>query len=194
MAGKKLYIADWHYGHGDVISSDTRPFRDLEHMHSELIGRWNMAVEPEDTVYCLGDMFFCEPSEACAVLDKLNGKKILVRGEHDTVDDLDLMRRFDMVTDYLEIDDAGRNVVLCHYPIPCFNGHLQNQYHLYGHVHLTFEHGFTLENRHHMEFLGFGCNMYNVGAMILDMDYTPRTLDEIVKGEGGKCRLSRLPF
>ena len=74
-------------------------------------------------------------------------------------------------------------IVLSHYPIPCFNRHYYGAYHLYGHVHTGFEWNMMEHMRRQMEELyDVPCNMFNVGAMISYMDYTPRTLEEIEKG------------
>ena len=83
--------------------------------------------------------------------------------------------------EYMEIEDNGRNVVLCHYPIPCFKNHFYGWYHLYGHVHNSFESQMMEHDKFLMEQLyDRKCQMFNVGAMMPWMDYTPRTLDEII--------------
>ena len=177
--GKKFYIADWHWGHVNSIAFDNRPFKNVDEMNTALIERWNRVVSAEDTVYVLGDMFWCKTSEAISVLDKLNGQKFLIKGNHDRCNDNIFAKKFVKITDYLEIDDNGRKVVLCHYPIPCFKNHFYGWYHLYGHVHTSFEANMMEHNRYLMEELyGKKCEMYNCGAMYIG--YTPRTLDEII--------------
>lgn len=179
---KQFYIADWHYDHKNVIHFDNRPFSSIEEMNKELIDRWNKVVSKDDAVYVLGDMFWCKVHEAIDVIDKLNGKKILIRGNHDSHDHR-FIEKFDRVCDYLETVDSDRKVVLCHYPIVCFKNHFYGWYHLYGHVHNSFEHHMMEKNRNLMESLyEKQCEMYNVGAMMPYMDYTPRTLDEIIEG------------
>lgn len=177
---KNLYIADWHYGHKNILDIDNRPFKSVEEMNQALIDNWNTEVRTDDTVYILGDMFWCKPSEAIPVLNQLNGKKILIKGNHDRVGNAEFDKCFERIVDYLEVDDDGRKVVLCHYPIPCFKNHFRGWYHLYGHVHDSFEHNMMLHNRFLMEELyGHQCKMYNVGAMMPYMRYTPRPLDII---------------
>lgn len=179
---KQFYIADWHYDHKNVIHFDNRPFSSIEEMNKELIERWNKVVSKDDVVYVLGDMFWCKASEAIGILDKLNGKKVLIRGNHDSHDHR-FIEKFDRVYDYLETVDGDRKVVLCHYPIPCFKNHFYGWYHLYGHVHNSFEHNMMEKNRDLMESLyEKQCEMYNVGAMMPYMNYTPKTLDEIIEG------------
>ena len=176
------YLADWHYGHEFIISYDNRPFLSVEEMNAELICRWNAAVGPEDVTYVLGDMFWCEEEEALSVLDRLNGRKILVVGNHDLCGEA-FRQKFEAVADYMEIQDSGRDVVLCHYPMPCFKNHYQGWYHLYGHVHVSFESNMMENARRQMEALYMKpSRMYNVGAMVPYMDYAPRTLDEIIAG------------
>ena len=181
------YIADWHYNHEDIIAYDARPFRSAKEMNAELVRRWNAAVAPEDITYVLGDMLYCSGEEALALLDSLNGTKVLVKGNHDLCEDEAIRSRFAAIDDYLEIRDGDRDVVLCHYPIPCFKNHYQGWYHLYGHVHTAFEANMMENSRRQMEALYLRpSHMYNVGAMVPYMDYTPRTLDEILSGYGKK--------
>jgi calcineurin-like phosphoesterase family protein len=180
---KKFYIADWHYGHANCIGFDNRPFIDVNEMNRELVNRWNNVVSAGDLVYVLGDMFWTKTTDAIPVLDSLNGQKFLVKGNHDRVKDSQLIKRFVKINDYVEIEDNGNNIVLSHYPIPCFKNHFYGWYHLYGHVHSSFEWNMMEHARYQMEALyEKQCNMYNVGAMMPWVNYTPRTLDEIIEG------------
>ena len=180
---KKFYISDWHYGHANCIAFDNRPFPDVKTMNEMLISNWNNAVSPGDVVYVLGDMFWCKQAEAMPVLEKLNGTKFLIKGNHDRCNDGAFIKQFAKVTEYLEVKDGDRHVVLCHYPIVCFKNHYHGWYHLYGHVHNSFEYNMMEHDRYLMrELYEKPCNMFNVGAMMPYMDYTPRTLDEILLG------------
>lgn len=182
--GRIFYIADWHYDHSNAIRFDNRPYNNVYEMNEDLIRRWNSVVRDDDTVYVLGDMFWCGPSQAVTVLDQLKGKKILVKGNHCRCKDGKFRSKFEKIVDYLEIEDNGRRVVLCHYPIPCFKNHFYNWYHLYGHVHTSFEWNMMESVKREMtELYGKQCNMYNAGCMLPYMNYTPRTLDEIIEGE-----------
>ena len=175
-----FYIADWHYNHANILSYDNRPFKTVEEMDAALVERWNATVTSADTVYVLGDMFWGGETKAVPVLDSLNGKKILIKGNHDRCKNTEFRKRFDQISGYLEITDGDRHVVLCHYPMPCFKNHFHGWYHLYGHVHNSFEANMMEHDRMLLEDLYCRkCNMFNVGAMMPWMDYTPRTLDEI---------------
>lgn len=175
-----FYIADWHYNHRNCLAFDNRPFTSIEQMNEALVERWNSVVKPDDTVYVLGDMFWCNSEMAISVLDSLSGRVFLVKGNHDRCHIKKFTDKFVKVAEYMEIEDNGRNVVLSHYPIPCFKNHFYGWYHLYGHVHNSFEFNMMEHDKFLMqELYSRPCHMFNVGAMMPWMDYTPRTLDEI---------------
>lgn len=85
MAEKTFFIADTHFGHDAIIRYENRPFKDTKEQEEMLIKNWNEVVEPEDTVYVLGDFGLSDSKEeTMRVCHALNGKKILVMGNHDT--------------------------------------------------------------------------------------------------------------
>lgn len=76
------FTSDLHFGHANIIKYCDRPFSSLEEMNNALIQGWNEVVNPEDTIYCLGD-FSLSFNIAKEVTPILNGRKILVPGNHD---------------------------------------------------------------------------------------------------------------
>ena len=115
-----------------------------------------------------------ESSKLC--LDDVNSTKQLRNKE--------LRDCFCEISDYKELYLDGRTgIVLCHYPIPCFKNHFYGWSHLYGHVHAGDEDKYMDEVKQEMvKRLDKPCNMYNVGCMKPYINYTPRSLDEIVRG------------
>lgn len=183
--GKIFYIADTHFGHKNILHYDNRPFFDTAEMEREMVSRWNAAVNWDDTVYILGDFSWNKERDWIPLLHKLNGCKVLIRGNHDPSKFSEgVYGQFVDVQDYMEIEDAGRHVVLSHYPIVCFKNHFYGWYHLYGHVHNSFEANMIEHDKHLMtDLYTKEYRMYNVGCMMPWMDYTPRTLDWIVEQE-----------
>lgn len=183
--GKTFYISDLHYGHRNCLAFDNRPFKDIDEHDKALIKRWNSAVGIDDDVWILGDFSWYPVMKTIAIYKQLNGVKHLVIGNHDhkLLRNRDVQALFAEIVPYKEIDFGNNNgVVLCHYPIPCFNHHYYGWYHLYGHVHNSFEWNMMERVKYEMTALyDKPCNMFNVGCMIPYMDYTPRTLEEIIK-------------
>lgn len=184
------YISDLHLGHANVIKFDKRPFENLEEMHNTIITNWNNAVTNEDTVYILGDFCWGVESSWPQYLEQLNGKKILVQGNHDIKNPSKQIKKYFLdIKPYKETTDEGRRVIMSHYPMPMYRGaYNPNIYMLYGHVHSTREEDFMKRLRHElrMSCKESGHNrgqFYNVGCMMPWMNYTPRTLDEIIKGD-----------
>jgi len=83
MEGKTYFTSDTHYNHANIIRYCARPFKDLYTMNRELILRWNAVVGPRDRVYHLGDFALGKSQYWPDFFKKLNGYKILIRGNHD---------------------------------------------------------------------------------------------------------------
>ena len=180
------YIADMHFDNDSIIAYDNRPFDSVEEMNEALIANWNRVVtDPEDLTWILGDFCAGDAARWRELLSRLNGRKALILGNHDdpaSVSSEPVRTQLEDVAEYREILDKGRHVVLCHYPILAFRDHYFGWYHLYGHVHASYEWNATENARRLLQRLYVRddvCRMYNVGAMIPVMAYTPRSLEEI---------------
>lgn len=178
------FIADLHFGHQNALSFDNRPFKTIDDHDEALIKNWNSTVGLDDDVWILGDISWYSVTRTIEIFKRLNGKKHLILGNHDhkLLKNRELQQEFVEIASYKELDIGNNNIcVLSHYPIPCFNRHYFGAYHLYGHVHISFEWMIMKRIKYEMEELYIKpCNMYNVGCMVDYMDYTPRTLEEII--------------
>ena len=184
------YIADLHLGHENVIRFDKRPFNNIQEMEKVIVSNWNNRVHQDDTVYVLGDFAWAKENEWLPILAKFKGQINLIRGNHDPKQFSNSTRRLlHDIKDYKEIHDSGRQVILCHYPIPFYKHSNKDKYYmLYGHVHNTRENDFLEKLKNEV---AASCSepghskahFINVGCMMPWMDYTPRTLDEIIAGE-----------
>lgn len=119
---KRWFTSDPHYGHKNVIRYCNRPFSGIAEMERVLIENWNAVVGPQDEVYVIGDVFFCGMARAKEILAKLNGYKILIRGNHDRGAEKMKEIGFDEVHDKLELEIDGKKVKLCHFPYKPFMG------------------------------------------------------------------------
>lgn len=78
------FTADTHFNHTKMIEYCNRPFCSKEDMNAHLTARWNTIVEPTDTVFHLGDFSLYQNRAArAALIHSLNGRIILVKGNHD---------------------------------------------------------------------------------------------------------------
>ena len=109
---RKFYISDLHFGHANCLAFDNRPFKSIEHHDAELVRRWNSVVRPGDTVYILGDMFWCKATEAVEILKQLNGQKILIKGNHDRCHDINFKKCFVKICEYEEVEDGEDKIVI----------------------------------------------------------------------------------
>lgn len=179
------FIADLHFGHQNCLAFDNRQFATIEEHDKNLIQNWNDTVGIDDDIYILGDISWYGSSKTVEIFKGLNGNKHLIIGNHDKklLKNRELQSLFIEITDYKELElSDGKIIVLSHYPIPCFNKHYYGSYHLYGHVHTSFEWNMMLNIKWQMVALyDKPCEMYNVGCMLPYMNYTPKTLDEILQ-------------
>lgn len=91
MSTRVWVISDTHFGHANMLTfvrSDGTPvrpgFATVQDIDAHMIERWNAVVRPQDHVYHLGDVALAIPSQAAAfIIKSLNGRKRLVRGNHD---------------------------------------------------------------------------------------------------------------
>ncbi len=82
-----FFTSDLHFNHANVIKYCDRPFKNKEEMNAAMIKYHNSIVTPEDTVYILGD-FALNHNRACEYVKQLNGKIILIAGNHDPVHEM----------------------------------------------------------------------------------------------------------
>lgn len=192
----RYYIADLHFFHAAMNDRmDHRGFGSVEKMNEYMVEKWNGKVRHRDDVIIIGDLSWGSAKETNLLLERLNGRLYLIQGNHDRFlgkKDLDTSR-FGWVKPYEELYDHKRKVVLCHYPIMCYNGQYRlddngnpKTYMLYGHVHDTQDQKLldqfqkmtrnTIVTDARGNVRHIPCNMINCFCMY--SDYEPLTLDE----------------
>lgn len=112
-------------------------------MNETLIKNWNEKVPEDGTVFILGDFCFGGFPAWESFVNRLNGRKYLIRGNHDMRQNLQnearLNQMFDWVGFQMQIYVGNRIVYLNHYPFLCYGGSYSPEknavYQLFGHVH-----------------------------------------------------------
>jgi calcineurin-like phosphoesterase family protein len=137
-----IYItADLHFGHTNIIKHCGRPFNNFAEMDETLIINWNSVVRPDDNVYILGDLIYKAGNHASHYLKRLNGKKYLIKGNHDKfLGDSSTHDFFEWIKDYHVLSYKDARFVLFHYPIAEWDGFYRKSAHCYGHVHNNVSH------------------------------------------------------
>lgn len=81
------FISDTHFWHKNILEFEkgTRgQFKSVEEMNNYLIWQWNRVVNDNDMVYHIGDFGMnIKYGKWVELLSQLNGKIILIQGNHD---------------------------------------------------------------------------------------------------------------
>jgi calcineurin-like phosphoesterase family protein len=111
-------VSDTHFGHAGVCRftrgdgvTKLRPWDDPAEMDEEMVRRWNERVRPTDKVYHLGDVVINR--KALSIMSRLNGDKVLIRGNHDIFKDEDYAPYFRSLRGY----HVMNGMILSHIPI-----------------------------------------------------------------------------
>jgi calcineurin-like phosphoesterase family protein len=112
----KAFYSDPHFGHKNIIKYAGRPFADVPTMNQGLIDRYNAVIDPDDTVMWLGDCAFMSSKKFKEIMERLNGRKLLIRGNHDHSPGKMVKMGFDLVLDECHMVIADRICRLKHYP------------------------------------------------------------------------------
>ncbi len=78
-----FFTSDQHFGHKNIIKFSNRPFNSVEEMDEMMIQRWNEKVGETDEVYHLGDVGLASSGKLRKILERLNGKIYLIKGNHE---------------------------------------------------------------------------------------------------------------
>lgn len=111
-------VSDTHFGHAGVCRfmrndgvTKLRPWDDPAEMDEAMIEKWNERVRPNDKVYHLGDVVINR--RAMSTLARLNGDKVLIRGNHDIFRDDEYRQYFRELRAY----HVMNGMILSHIPV-----------------------------------------------------------------------------
>jgi calcineurin-like phosphoesterase family protein len=133
--------ADTHFGHPLMLTACNRPYKNVHEMNRGLIDNWNAVVNPEDTVWHLGDFAMkSDAREIAEIFYALNGRKNLIIGNHDVYKDgtvLPALQRlnWESISHAAEIHHDGNRIMLSHYAGWTWNQAHRGAYQAFGHTH-----------------------------------------------------------
>lgn len=143
--------SDWHFGHRNICGENgfvkaRHHFSSVEEMNNAIIKSINEVVKNKDTIYHLGDIAMnLSNEEVYSILKKINGKIVLVQGNHDSTRLLKfLVNKKDVLPDGrpkfeyhdlgLRKKSGGKVFYLSHYPIG-LGDYRRNMRNICGHIH-----------------------------------------------------------
>jgi calcineurin-like phosphoesterase family protein len=111
-------VSDTHFGHAGVCRftrndgvTKLRPWDNADEMDEFMVKAWNDRVRPGDKVYHLGDVVINRRS--LPTLARLNGDKVLIRGNHDIFRDDEYRKYFRELRAY----HVMNGMILSHIPV-----------------------------------------------------------------------------
>ncbi len=164
------FIADLHLGHANMAKR--RGFSSVEEHDEYIIKKWNSVVVKRDLTYILGDVTM-ESAKSYPLLDKLNGRKIVVGGNHDKpTHTKELLKHVDSIAGMVQY----KGIFLTHCPVHPREMEYRIKHNIHGHIH---------ENYVEYTFRFFGIKIlsridrrYHC-VSCEHVDYTPKTLKEL---------------
>lgn len=127
-------LSDHHFGHENICKftdsngNKVRPWDDVNEMNEYIIKKHNEVVKKNDKCYFLGDVSM--KKEHLHHINRLNGIKYLVQGNHDIFRANEYLKYFDDVMAYRVIN----KVIMSHIPI---NYESRSRFicNIHGHLH-----------------------------------------------------------
>ena len=126
----RYFIADTHFNHENIIKYCNRPFKNAKEMNEYIINKWNSVVTQKDIVYHLGDVGFGTTEELKKIVSRLNGLKILIRGNHDFKRGVNGWKEVGFSEVYKK-KIILESLILTHEPIEVEEGYTS----VFGHIH-----------------------------------------------------------
>jgi calcineurin-like phosphoesterase family protein len=146
FTGRYFVTSDLHVGHQAILQYCPGRGATVEEMNETIVRNWNNLITQEDKVIIVGDVAMGQIEKAPPLIRRLNGKKILVRGNHDKTlckmifaDQEQYGDLFETITFQYEmthkVDDKKHQLVFAHFPFAHFAGQDRGVINFHGHLH-----------------------------------------------------------
>lgn len=131
-------VSDTHFSHRGIVQflradgQKERPWDNIEEMDEALVKNWNSVVRPKDKIYHLGDVVINR--SALPILDRLNGEKVLIKGNHDVFRAEEYLKYFKDIRGTHSLGGKGE-FILSHIPVHPFYVTERWKGNIHGHLH-----------------------------------------------------------
>jgi len=171
---KRYVISDLHLGH-EAILNDRTEFDTLYDMNSTIINNWNSVVTPQDQVYILGDVAWQHGT--LQYIGDMNGKKILIKGNHDIFPLKYYLPYFNDIRAVMEY----KGCILTH--VPVHQSQLERfNINIHGHLHNAFipHPNAPMFGSYTVEKIENWLDMRYINVCCEKVNYTPVLLEDII--------------
>lgn len=137
---KTWFTADQHFYHSNILKFTKnngellRPnFSNIEEMNEYMIEKWNSVVAVDDKIYHLGDIVMPTSATKMSIIKRLNGRKVLIKGNHDKAKLSIYAQHFTDIRSEAHLKTPDNDMVIfTHRPIYLGN---DLKFNIHGHLH-----------------------------------------------------------
>lgn len=175
--------SDLHFNHDREFVWKARGYNSVEEMNEDIIENFNSVVGKDDDVYILGDLCLGGGSPISLaknqiLIESLNGKLHIIRGNHDTNSRVIMYELCKNVVDEVKWADMlnykGYHFYLSHFPT--LTGNLEKESlkqctcNLFGHTHQTTNFHLDMPYLYHVGVDSHNCYPVNLDDIIQEMN------------------------
>lgn len=139
------FTADTHFGHSNILGfhKGRGIFKSIEEHDEYLIKYWNETIDKRDTVYIIGDLAFADCEKLRKLMIRLNGNKILIKGNHDKIqtqnecffNQITLIKKMKFKKTVFSFLEEDFEMVMCHFPMVTWEHKQKGVVMIHGHCH-----------------------------------------------------------
>ena len=168
-----FFTSDLHFGHKNLCVGLRG--MSVEESDQLIINNWNKVVTKRDLVYVLGDITMENQNEIPKYISQLNGRIVLIGGNHDTKQCCDVYRK-------LGITVMGclkyKGFICTHIPVHPYELEQEDRQLLRGNIHGHVHRSDTIDGMEYEPKTDYGPLYYNVNTEL--HNYTPIAFDDIL--------------
>lgn len=168
-----FFTSDLHFGHKNLCQG----LRGMTAEESDklIIDNWNKVVTKRDLVYVLGDITMENQNDIPKYVSQLNGRIVLIGGNHDTKQCCDVYRK-------LGITVMGclkyKGFICTHIPVHPYELEQEDRQLLRGNIHGHVHRSGTIDGMEYEPKTDYGPLYYNVNTEL--HNYTPIAFDDLL--------------
>lgn len=169
------FTSDLHFNHNKDFIYKARGFNSVEEMNEKIIDNFNSVVDYADPVYILGDVVLGDIEDGIECLKRLNGRKILIIGNHDSDNKILRYKEEGIFSDiqfgFRMKANKRTHFYLSHYPSLVNNfDDPKKIWNLYGHTHSTEKFEITGHKNYNVGLDAHNCFPVSIETILNDIN------------------------